>query len=881
MDDRAFIALYLSMRFLMPVLLFKFKPLTRHFTRTMENKNIKDTTVQKENLEDITPKQLSQSEDARTGLSVEALKKAILNNLFYVQGKYPEIATRNDYYMSLAYAVRDRLLQRWVASVKQYLDGRHRIVSYLSAEYLLGPHLANNLINLGIYKEVEQATQELGINLQWLLDKEVEPGLGNGGLGRLAACYMDSLATLEVPAIGYGIRYQFGIFEQEIRNGWQVEDTDNWLRRGNPWEIARRELNYEVKLGGYVQHYIDRDGKFRSNWIPELTVKGVAYDTPILGYKVNTTNTLRLWKSEAPKSFDFQSFNSGNYNNAVNQKIVCENISKVLYPNDETVSGKILRLQQQYFFVSCSLQDMIGIHLRQGDKIEDFNVNFAIQLNDTHPAIAIAEMMRLLVDEYDLEWVDAWRVTTRTFAYTNHTLLPEALETWDLELFGSVLPRHLELIYEINRRFLDEVTIKVFGNNNKINSLSIIGEGPRKFIKMANLACAGSFAINGVAALHTDLLKSTVLKDWYALCPEKFSNKTNGVTPRRWLVLSNPKLTSLISSKIGESWIKHLEELKQLEAFADDPEFQLAWMGVKYEMKKILCNRILNKTGIKINPDSLFDVHVKRIHEYKRQHLNILHVIALYNRIKKNPDIEIVPRTFIYAGKAAPGYKMAKLIIKLINSVGEIVNNDPDVRDRLKVVFYPNYNVSNAQVIYPAADLSIQISTAGKEASGTGNMKLSMNGALTIGTLDGANVEIREVVGEENFFLFGLTAEEVAKKKKEGYNPYGYYLENEELKMAIDQIASGYFSHLDDTIFKDLVDNLLYHDPFMVLADFTSYVTCQEKAALAFQDKKSWAKMSILNTARMGKFSSDRSIREYCDDIWKVKSVSVHLDVKD
>ncbi|MFD2201321.1 glycogen/starch/alpha-glucan phosphorylase [Shivajiella indica] len=817
-------------------------------------------------------------EDARTGLTVETLKKAIQNNLFYVQGKYPEIATRNDYYMALAYAVRDRILQRWVASVKQYLQEKHRIVSYLSAEYLLGPHLANNLINLGIYKETEQATKELGISLDWLIEKEVEPGLGNGGLGRLAACYMDSLATLEVPAIGYGIRYQFGIFEQDIRDGWQVEDTDNWLRRGNPWEIARRELSYDVKLGGYLQHYTDRDGKFRSKWIPELTVKGVAYDTPILGYKVNTTNTLRLWKSEAPRSFDFQSFNAGDYNFAVNQKIVCENLSKVLYPNDETLNGKKLRLQQQYFFVSCSLQDMIGIHLRQGEKIEDFQSTFSVQLNDTHPAVAIAEMMRLLLDEHDLDWSTAWRVTSRTFAYTNHTLLPEALEKWDLELFQSVLPRHLEIIYEINRRFLDEVTVRVYGDPEKIRSLSLIGEGPRKYIKMANLACVGSYAINGVAALHTELLKKTVLKDFYALYPEKFSNKTNGVTPRRWMVLSNPKLTELISSKIGDGWIKHLEELSGLEKFADDPDFQKQWMDVKLEMKKNLARKIKNRTGIDVNPESMFDIQVKRIHEYKRQHLNILHVITLYNRIKQNPEIDIVPRTFVFAGKAAPGYKLAKLMIKLINSVGDIVNNDPDVKDRLKVVFYPNYNVTNAQKIYPAADLSEQISTAGKEASGTGNMKLSMNGALTIGTLDGANVEIRECVGEENFFLFGLTAEEVARIKSEGYNPYGYYQNNAELKLAMDQISSGYFSHLDDTVFKDLVKSLLYDDQFLLFADYQSYIECQDKVDVAYRDKVKWAKMSILNTARMGKFSSDRSIQEYCEDIWKVKSVPVSLN---
>lgn len=817
-------------------------------------------------------------EDSRTGLGVDTLKRAIRNNLFYVQGKFPEIATRNDYYMAIAYAVRDRLLQRWVASVKQYIQEKHRVVAYLSAEYLLGPHLANNLINLGIYKETEQACKELGLDLDWLIEKEVEPGLGNGGLGRLAACYMDSLATLEVPAIGYGIRYQFGIFEQDIRDGWQVEDTDNWLRRGNPWEIARRELSYDIKFGGYVQTYLDRAGKLCFNWIPELVVKGVAYDTPILGYKVNTANTLRLWKSEAPHSFDFQSFNAGDYNSAVNSKIICENISKVLYPNDEQIEGKRLRLQQQYFFVSCSLQDMIGIHLRQGEKIHDFHKKFVVQLNDTHPAIGVAELMRLLMDVHQLEWEEAWDITSKTFAYTNHTLLPEALETWDLQLFGSVLPRHLQLIYEINRRFVDYATIKLYGNHQKISSLSLIGEGPRKYIKMANLACLGSFAINGVAALHSELLKKTVLKDWYELMPHKFQNKTNGVTPRRWMVLANPELTNLISGKIGEGWIKNLHELKQLEPFADDPEFRKEWMQVKFNKKKALAKRIKKRLGVDVDPNSMFDILVKRIHEYKRQHLKVLHIITLYNQIKKNPGMDVVPRTFIFAGKAAPGYRKAKLMIKLINSVGEIVNNDPDINGRIKVVFYPNYNVTNAQKIYPAADVSEQISTAGKEASGTGNMKLSLNGALTVGTLDGANVEIRECVGEENFFLFGLTADEVAKVKSEGYKPWDYYSENPNLKEVIDQINSGYFSHLDSKVFKELTDSLLYDDQYLLFADYQSYIDTQAKVEEAFKDQDKWARMSILNTARMGKFSSDRSIREYCDEIWKVESVPVTLD---
>jgi starch phosphorylase len=817
-------------------------------------------------------------EDARTGLSVEALKRAISNNLFYAQGKFPEIATRHDYYMAVSYAVRDRILNRWVGSVKQYLNSKNRVVSYLSAEYLLGPHLANNLINLGIYKQVEQAVKELGKDLDWLIEKEIEPGLGNGGLGRLAACYMDSLATLEVPAIGYGIRYQFGIFEQDIKDGWQVEDTDNWLRRGNPWEIERRELNYEVKFGGHVQHYTDNNGKFCSNWIPDLVVKGVAYDTPILGYKVNTTNTLRLWKSEAPKSFDFQVFNAGGYNEAVRQKIVCENISKVLYPNDEQEEGKILRLQQQYFFVSCSLQDMINIHLRQGDKIHDFHQKFVVQLNDTHPAVGVAEMMRLLLDKYMLDWDDAWDITTKTFAYTNHTLLPEALEKWDLELFGKVLPRHLELIYEINRRFIDKVTVRFYGDHQKIASLSLIGEGPRKYIKMANLAALGSQAINGVAALHTDLLKKTVMKDWFELSPEKFSNKTNGVTPRRWMVLSNPQLTELISSKIGEGWIKNLDELKDLEQFAKDKAFQKAWMKVKHDQKINLSKKIFQRMRLTVDPDSLFDVQVKRIHEYKRQLLNALHVITLYNRIKQNPEADIVPRTVIFAGKAAPGYKMAKLIIKLITSIGDVVNNDSDVNKKLKVVFFPNYNVTNAQKIYPAADLSEQISTSGKEASGTGNMKLSLNGALTIGTLDGANVEIRECVGEENFFLFGLTADEVENTKANGYDPYDYYKNNPELKLAIDQINEGYFSHLDPDTFKGLVRSLMFDDQYLILADYQAYVDAQEKVAETFKNKSKWAEMSILNVARMGKFSSDRSIRDYCKEIWKVEPVPVKLE---
>jgi starch phosphorylase len=818
-----------------------------------------------------------QVEDDRTGISITTLKRAIADNLFYVQGKFPTIATENDYYMALAYTVRDRLLHRWLVSSNTYMEQKTRMVCYLSAEYLLGPHLGNNLMNLGIYELVRRAVHELGLDLDQLIAQEEEPGLGNGGLGRLAACYMDSLATLEIPAIGYGIRYEFGIFDQEIHDGWQVEITDKWLHYGNPWEIAHPEITYEVKLGGYTEDYSDEKGNYGTRWIPDLVVKGVAYDTPILGYEVNTANTLRLWKSEAPESFDFQAFNVGNYIGAVDKKVICENISKVLYPNDEPIQGKELRLQQQYFFVSCSLQDMIHIHLRRGDSLESFHEKFVVQLNDTHPAISVAELMRLLVDEHGMAWDKAWEITKNTFAYTNHTLLPEALEKWNLELFANVLPRHLQIIYEINHRFLEQVKLKFPNDGVKMSNLSLIGEGDEKVVRMANLACVGSFAINGVAALHTELLKETVLHDWYELSPEKFSNKTNGVTPRRWMLLSNPRLTNLINLKIGKDWLKNLNQLKRLEEFVEDETFRWAWRQVKIDIKKDLAEKVERQQGIILDPESLFDIQVKRMHEYKRQHLNVLHIITLYNRIKRNPELDIVPRTFIFGGKAAPSYFMAKLIIKLINSVGDVINNDPDVGDRLKVVFMPDYNVTNAQPIYPAADLSEQISTAGKEASGTGNMKFSLNGALTIGTLDGANVEIRECVGEENFFLFGLTAREVSNLKANGYNPWDYYHNNASLKEVLDQIASGYFSGGDCNLFKPLVDSLLYDDQYLLLADYQSYLDCQSRVSEAYRDQENWTKMSILNVARMGKFSSDRSIQEYCNDIWKVHPVPVEL----
>jgi starch phosphorylase len=689
---------------------------------------------------------------------------------------------------------------------------------------------------------------------------------------------MDSLATLEIKAIGYGVRYEFGIFDQEIRDGWQVERTDKWLRLGNPWEIERPELAFDVSWGGHTEATYDREGRYRVKWVPQRVVKGVAYDTPILGYRVNSVNLLRLWCAQAVESFDFEAFNVGDYYGAVDEKIISETISKVLYPNDEPAMGKVLRLAQQYFFVSCSLQDLIRLHLLSGNPLTTFHEWNAIQLNDTHPSIAVAELMRLLVDEHGMDWDTAWHITRSTFAYTNHTLLPEALEKWPLPLFRQALPRHLEIIYEINRRFLDEVKQKFPGDNERLARLSLIDESGDKYVRMAHLATVGSHAVNGVAALHSDLVKKTILRDFHELGPEKFHNVTNGVTPRRWMVLSNPRLASLITSRIGDRWISHTEEhLRELESSAEDLEFLLRWQEVKRENKRELALILNERTGVEVDPESLFDIQVKRLHEYKRQHLNVLHVITLYNRLRKNPNLDVPSRTVIFGGKAAPGYFMAKLIIKLINSVADVVNHDPIVGGRLRVVFFPDFNVKNGQRVYPAADLSEQISTAGKEASGTGNMKFSMNGALTIGTLDGANIEIREEVGAENFFLFGLTAEEVLDVKRRGYNPRSCYDSNADLREAIDLIQSGFFSAGDSNLFKPLVNSLLFHDEYLVLADYDSYIESQERVNRAYRDPGRWARMSVLNVARMGKFSSDRSIREYSEKIWKVEPVPVHL----
>jgi starch phosphorylase len=815
--------------------------------------------------------------DERTALDKEAIKNSFLDDLFYMQGKFAALATRNDYYMALAYAVRDRMLQRWISTAATYTREASRTVAYLSAEFLMGPHLGNNLLNLGITDTVRAGLHELGLNLEDLLRQEEEPGLGSGGLGRLAACFIDSLATLEIPSLGYGIRYEFGIFQQQIVDGWQMEKTDKWLRFGNPWELVRPEWAVSVKFGGATEHYLDDRECPRVRWIPHKIVHGVPYDTLILGYRTNTANTLRLWSAEAPESFDFAAFNSGDYYGAVNQKVTSENLSKVLYPNDEQLRGKELRLEQQYFFVSCSIQDMFRIVRTQGVPLEQFHEKFAVQLNDTHPAIAIAELMRLLIDDYAVSWAEAWNVTTRTFAYTNHTLLPEALERWPLEVFGRVLPRHLQIIYDINAHFLEEVRMRFLGDEDRIRRMSIIDESDQRYVRMAHLACIGSHSINGVAALHTELLKRDVLRDFYELWPLKFSNKTNGVTPRRWLALSNPLLGELITEHIGAGWIKDLAELRRLEPLAEDAEFRARWRAIKLQNKRNLAALALERTGIRIDPDSMYDVLVKRVHEYKRQHLKVLHIVSLYLGLKSNPRLALVPRTFIFGGKAAPGYHLAKLMIKLITSVGDVINRDPDMRGRLKVMFLPNFNVTNGQHVYPAADLSEQISTAGKEASGTGNMKFCMNGALTIGTLDGANIELREEIGAENFFLFGLSADEVLALKSRGYRPMDYYAADPHLREVIDLLRSGFFTRGDTALLQPLLDNLMQHDPYMLFADFASYVECQDKVSAAYRDPEHWTRMAILNTARSGKFSSDRSIREYSAAIWQVEPVPITL----
>nr|WP_158021426.1 glycogen/starch/alpha-glucan phosphorylase [Mycolicibacterium chubuense] len=809
-------------------------------------------------------------------MTADALRAAVSDHLLYSIARPPAVLTPEHYYRALSLAVRDRMQKRWMATTQDWLDRSAKVTCYLSAEFLMGPQLGNNLLNLGIEDEARTALAGLGQDLDVILDCEGEPGLGNGGLGRLAACYLDSLATLERPSIGYGIRYEFGIFSQEIVDGWQVEKTDNWLVRGNPWEIDKPDASYLVSWGGHTEAYEDVTGRLRVRWVPQRVFQGVSYDTPVQGYGVNTCNTLTLWSARAVESFALEAFNTGDFYRAVDEEVVSETVSKVLYPNDEPEAGKRLRLLQQYFFVTCSLQDVLNIHTqRAGLPLSALPDKWAIQLNDTHPSIAVAELMRLLIDDHQLPWEQAWNLTVRTFGYTNHTLLPEALETWPLAMFSEALPRHLELIYEINDRFLEEVRARFPGDEERVARMSLIGEDGGRSVRMAHLATVGSHAVNGVAALHSELLKSSVLKDFYEMWPQRFGNVTNGVTPRRFLALSNPGLRGLLDQTIGTGWLTDLERLHGLESFVDDPAFRQRWRDVKRVNKSRLAEFIHSATGIECSPAWMFDVQVKRIHEYKRQHLMALHIITLYHRLKTSPGLTVPPRVFLFGGKAAPGYFVAKRIIKLITAVGETINADPDVNRCLKVVFLPNFNVKNAHLVYPAADLSEQISTAGKEASGTGNMKFMINGAVTIGTLDGANVEIRREAGAENFFLFGLTEGEVERVKADGYRPLNHVESDAELAAVLELIARGEFTGGDPEVLRPIVDNLIHHDPFLALADYRSYVDCQEQVSRAWLDSDAWSRMSILNTARSGMFSSDRAIAEYCDDIWGVGPMPV------
>lgn len=816
-------------------------------------------------------------EDDRTGMSKEVLKRAFLDNLLYLQGRTPNYATKHDLYSALAYTVRDRLVLRWSNTQGTYQQKQSKRVYYLSAEFLMGRLLGNNLLNLGIYDTAREALAELNIDLDMLLEAEHDAGLGNGGLGRLAACFLDSMATLALPGGGYGIRYEYGIFEQAIEKGHQIERPDNWLRNGNAWEIVRPEYTTTVRFGGRTEAYLDKDRHYRIRWTDTIDILGVPYDTPIAGYQNNTVNNLRLWQARATEDFNFREFDQGDYEKAVQKKTDSENISKVLYPNDNSMQGKELRLKQQYFFVSCSIQDAIRRHIRDHGKIDNLSDSITIQLNDTHPTLAIPELLRILLDDYQMPWDNAWSQVVRTFAYTNHTLLPEALERWPISFFERLLPRHLELILEINNRFMNDVRKKYPNDPERWKRLSLVEDNPRN-IRMANLAVVGSYSINGVAALHTELLKTRVLTDFALLWPERFNNKTNGVTPRRWIQYCNPALTQLLDKTIGDGWTHDLEELSGLEKVVEDKKFCQEFRRVKLGCKKRLADYIFQRSGIEVDVNSIFDIQVKRFHEYKRQQLNALHIIHLYNQIKKDPKATFVPRTFIFAGKAAPGYFLAKRIIRLINGIADVVNNDKDVKGRIKVVFLENYGVSLAELLMPAADVSEQISTAGYEASGTGNMKFALNGAVTIGTLDGANVEIREAVGPENFFLFGLTAEEVVERRERGYNPYLYYEHNQGLREVIDRLSKDHFSGTEKGVFHPILNEILSSDRFMVMADFTAYCEAQREVSKAYANQEEWTRMAIRNIARCGRFSSDRTIRQYAEDIWEVSSVPIKLD---
>jgi starch phosphorylase len=808
------------------------------------------------------------------GLDAASIRRSIGNHLVYTVGKDLYTAKDRDLYHTLAYTVRDRLIERWMETMRSCYRQDAKRVYYLSLEFLMGRTLTNSMLNMHMYDEACNALSDLGLDLDTLREIETDAALGNGGLGRLAACFLDSMATLRLPGYGYGIRYDYGMFTQRVDDGYQVEHPENWLRYGTPWEFPRAEVLYPVQFGGRVTTYHDAQGALRYEWGDAEQVMAMAFDTPIPGYGTNTVNNLRLWSAKATRDFELRYFNEGNYIKAVEEKNASENLSRVLYPDDTTFMGKELRLKQQYFFVSASLQDIVRRYLSAHDDFDVFPDKVAIQLNDTHPSIAIAELMRLLLDVHSQSWERAWDITRQTFAYTNHTLLPEALETWPVTLFERMLPRHLQIIYEINQRFLDEIRHRCPGDSDLVRRISLIDETGERRIRMAHLAIVGSHRVNGVSQVHTDLMKQTIFADFDRLYPQRIIAITNGVTPRRWLNQANRGLARLIRKHLGGGWVTDLDRLAELADLADDAGFRDDFYAVKLENKAQLSNQIKKHLGLVITPDSMFDVHVKRIHEYKRQLLNILHVITRYNRLRTGTDLDAPSRTVIFAGKAAPGYAFAKLIVKLITSVAEVVNSDPRVNDQLRVVFIPNYDVTTAADIIPAAELSEQISTAGTEASGTGNMKLALNGALTIGTLDGANIEIRDAVGEEHMFVFGLSPEQAAVTWQQGHDPWRYYHDNAELKEVLDMIASGYFSPTEPELFRPIFDALTCGgDRYLVLADYAAYIACQEQVDARYGDERRWLHSAILNVAHMGIFSSDRTVKDYAERVWGVEPV--------
>ncbi len=807
------------------------------------------------------------------GSDPKAIQRSVSNHLVYTIGKDPFTATDHDWMMAFSHVVRDRLIERWMETQRSYYRSDAKRIYYLSMEFLIGRSLVNSLLNMDIHDECSKALHKLGVELEKLRSLEHDAALGNGGLGRLAACFLDSMATLNLPGYGYGIRFEYGMFRQKLEDGRQVELPENWLAHGNPWEFPRPEVSYKIRFGGRVMEYQGPDGRRHFDWIDGDVVVAQAYDTPIPGYHNDTVNNLRLWSAKAYEDFDLTCFNMGEYTHAVEEKTQSENISKVLYPDDSSAKNQVLRLKQQYFFVSASLKDILRRFSIDHDDLQELPDKVAIQLNDTHPSIAIAELMRILLDKEKLQWQLAWNITTRVFSYTNHTLLPEALETWSVQLFEQLLPRHLQIIYEINRRFLLMVGNLHPDDREIQRRLSIFDEKGERRIRMAHLAVIGSHKVNGVSALHSELLRTRTCKDFHEFYPDKLINITNGITPRRWLLLSNRPLSKLICEAIGHDWVRDLDKLADLVPLADDTTFQEGFRAAKQINKTRLAGLVKHYLNQVIDPHTLFDVQVKRIHEYKRQLLNVMRVIALYNRLLDNPSADFVPRTVIFGGKAAPGYFMAKLIIRLINDVADVIDNDPAVNDRLKVVFIPNYDVTTASDIIPAAELSQQISTAGMEASGTGNMKLALNGALTIGTMDGANVEMREKVGDENFFIFGLTTDGIEQLKRKGYHPRHYYETNPELKRVVDMIGNGFFSPTNPNRYKVISETLLNSDPFLVLADFQDYLETSDNADACYRNPEIWNRMAVMNTAMMGHFSSDRTIKEYAEKIWGVEPV--------